>query len=122
MSEQEISEPEVVDAVGGTDPTGVPTEWELLSTIGLVLGHGAAVGRESTTLVAELIRIGLGRSEVQPSRGDRRFRDPAWQENAVFRRVVQSYLAGCRAVDNLVENVDEGDWRRVEKAASWPVS
>jgi len=116
MSQQEISEPEVVDAVGGTDPAGKPTGWDLLSSVGLVLGQGAAVGRESTVLAAELIRIGLGRSEVQPQRGDRRFKDATWQENAVYRRVLQSYLASCRAIDNLVDNVDEGDWRRAEKA------
>jgi len=119
MTEQAISEPAVVDAVGGTDPAAMPTGWELLSSVGVVLGQGAAVGRESSTLVAELIRIGLGRSEVEPARGDRRFRDAAWQENAVYRRVLQSYLASCRAIDNLVDNVgkgDDGDWRRTEKA------
>ncbi len=116
MVQQTISEPEVVDAVGGADATGIPNAAELLSSLGFLIGQGGALGREATILCAELLRIGIGRSEVAPQRGDGRFRDPAWEENPAYRRVVQAYLAACRTVDNLVDGAEGNDWRRAEKA------
>jgi polyhydroxyalkanoate synthase subunit PhaC len=116
MNKQVKPEPQLLDAVGATDPVAIPSAWQLLSSLGPVLGQGSAVGRESAALTAELIRIGIGRSAVRPRPGDGRFRDPAWQDNGIYRRVAQSYLATCRAADNLVDNLDGTDWRRVEKA------
>ncbi len=61
-------------------------------------------------LAAELAKVGLGRSELAPAKGDRRFKDEAWQGNPAFRRILQSYLATGRALDCLVG--DAGlDWR-----------
>jgi len=76
----------------------------------------SAAGRASVSLSAELIRIGLGRSEVAPERGDGRFRDPAWTESPYFHRLMQAYLAWCRAVDVIVDSVEQDDWRRGAKA------
>ena len=116
MRQQQVPEPEVVDAVGGTDPAAVPSALELTASLALVLAQGNAVGREAKILAAELIRIGLGRSELEPKRGDGRFRDTAWQSNPVYHRVEQSYLAACRTTDNLVDSLDEKDWAHAEKA------
>ncbi len=55
----------------------------------------------STTL--ELLRIGLGRSQVGPDRGDKRFRDPAW-DNFISRRVVQTYLELGFSVEGFVDH------------------
>jgi polyhydroxyalkanoate synthase subunit PhaC len=77
---------------------------------------GSAAARAGVSLGAELVRIGLGRSELAPQRGDNRFRDPAWTENIYFRRLLQSYLAWCLAVDVLVDSVEEDDWRRAARA------
>jgi len=61
-------------------------------------------------LAAELAKVGLGRSELAPAKGDRRFKDEAWQGNPAFRRLLQGYLATGRALDGLIE--DAGlDWR-----------
>lgn len=98
------------DAVGGTDPASLPSVAEILGTVGLLAGQGATVGKEATTLMRESVRIALGRSDLAPDRKDRRFADPTWQQNPAYRRLMQSYLAGCRAVDNLVDNLDEKDW------------
>jgi len=81
----------------------------------LVVG-GSAAARAGVSLGAELIRIGLGRSELAPQRGDARFRDPAWSENLSFRRLLQTYLAWCRSIDVLVDSQEEDDWRRAAKA------
>ncbi|WP_028659155.1 PHA/PHB synthase family protein [Nocardioides insulae] len=56
-------------------------------------------------LVAELARIGIGVSTVAPARKDRRFADPAWTENPLLRRVVQSYLAASVTAEGLVQDV-----------------
>ena len=81
----------------------------------LVVG-GSAAARAGVSLGAELIRIGLGRSELAPQRGDARFRDPAWSENLYFRRLLQTYLAWCRSIDVLVDSLEEDDWRRAARA------
>jgi polyhydroxyalkanoate synthase len=62
------------------------------------------VGRRALTMLAELDRVALGRSAVEPKRGDRRFADPAWRHNPWLRRLVQAYLAAGDAVAGLVDD------------------
>ncbi len=47
---------------------------------------------------------------------DRRFRDPAWRDNAVFDFIKQSYLLTARAIRNAVESVDGLDEHTARKA------
>ena len=53
-------------------------------------------------LAGELVRIAAGRSEVAPSRRDRRFTDPAWAGNPLLRRTMQAYLAAAESAEGLV--------------------
>jgi len=85
-------------------------------TLGRVLIGCSTAVRAGISLGAELIRISIGRSELTPDRGDNRFRDPTWSDNLYFRRLLQIYLAWCRAVDVLVDSLEEDDWRRAAKA------
>ncbi|TVZ03550.1 alpha/beta fold hydrolase [Trebonia kvetii] len=66
-------------------------------------------------LAGELARIGVGRSEVQPSRRDRRFTDPAWAGNPLLRRAMQAYLAAAESAAGVVAEagLDERDAERV---------
>ena len=48
-------------------------------------------------LAGELARIAVGRSQVQPSRRDRRFTDPGWAGNPLLRRAMQAYLAAAES-------------------------
>jgi polyhydroxyalkanoate synthase subunit PhaC len=66
-------------------------------------------------LTAELARAALGRSELTPAKGDRRFTDPAWEGNWLLRRVLQSYLAVGETVDGLITDA-EVDWRAERRA------
>jgi polyhydroxyalkanoate synthase len=69
-----------------------------------------AVVTRSAQLAAELAKVGLGRSSSGPAKGDRRFKDDAWQGNPAFRRLLQGYLAAGQRVDGLID--DAGlDWR-----------
>ncbi len=40
---------------------------------------------------------------IEPARGDRRFRDPAWQENPVYSGMLQGYLLWSRMMRELVD-------------------
>ncbi|HEY2280022.1 MAG TPA: alpha/beta fold hydrolase [Streptosporangiaceae bacterium] len=75
----------------------------------LVAGRG---GR----LAGELVRIAAGRSEVAPSRRDRRFTDPAWTGNPVLRRTMQAYLAGAQSAEGIVADagLEGADAERVQ--------
>ena len=53
----------------------------------------------------ELLRIGLGQSEMSPEKGDKRFADPAWQQNPLFRTTLQAYLALGSELDAFVDNL-----------------
>jgi len=63
----------------------------------------------------ELARAVAGRSELAPPKGDRRFADPAWRENWLLRRLLQSYLATVEVVDALIDDA-ELDWRTERQA------
>jgi polyhydroxyalkanoate synthase len=66
-------------------------------------------------LAGELARIAVGRSQVQPSRRDRRFTDPAWAGNPLLRRTMQAYLATAESVAGVVADagLDGADAERV---------
>ncbi|WP_447744868.1 class II poly(R)-hydroxyalkanoic acid synthase [Pseudomonas nicosulfuronedens] len=49
--------------------------------------------KHATHFGLELKNVLLGRSELKPSDDDRRFNDPAWSQNPLYRRYLQSYLA-----------------------------
>jgi polyhydroxyalkanoate synthase len=52
------------------------------------------VARRTATLAAQVAQIGAGRSALAPDRRDRRFADPAWNQNPFLHRIMQAYLAG----------------------------
>src|SRR4030095_10369927 len=39
-----------------------------------------------------VVAAARGRARLEPAAGDRRFEDPAWRENVVYRRLLQGYL------------------------------
>ena len=54
---------------------------------------------------------------IAPESGDRRFRDPAWSENAVFDYLKQSYLLAAQQIQKsvgVVDGLDEGTRHRVD--------
>ena len=64
------------------------------------------VAERGTQLAGELARIAVGRSQVQPSRRDRRFADPGWAGNPLLRRTMQAYLAAAESVEGVVAEAD----------------
>ena len=52
---------------------------------------------------------------VSPERGDRRFKDSAWDENTLFDFIKQSYLLSARYVQSAVQEVDGLDAKTAQK-------
>jgi polyhydroxyalkanoate synthase len=52
---------------------------------------------------------------VEPERGDRRFKDAAWNENQVFDFIKQSYLLTARWLQSTVRNVEGLDDKTAQK-------
>ncbi|HZG89489.1 MAG TPA: hypothetical protein VEZ42_04680 [Pseudonocardia sp.] len=73
----------------------------LLRMAASLAGRPLAVGRRGAGLAAELLRIGLGRSELPVGP---RHPDPAWAENALLRRLVQAHLATRTAAAGLLDD------------------
>ena len=65
-------------------------------------------------LLAEMARIAVGASQVQPSRRDRRFADPGWAGNPLLRRVMQAYLAAAETAGGLAADADL-DWADTQR-------
>ena len=68
------------------------------------------VARRLGGIGAELTRIAVGRSDIAPRKGDRRFGDRAWNDSWMFHRLMQTYLALGGAVGDLVDDA-RLDWR-----------
>lgn len=52
----------------------------------------------------ELKNVLLGQSTLQPEDNDRRFNDPAWSQNPLYRRYLQTYLAWRKELHDWVEH------------------
>ena len=73
-----------------------------------------AVTRRGADLARQLTEITIGQSKIAPAKRDRRFADPAWQDNPVLRRTVQAYLAAETTAGELVSDAGLG-WRDNER-------
>ena len=61
--------------------------------------------------MAELGGIAFGSSDIEIPERDKRFADPSWKTNPVYKRLGQSYLAWSQLVDRLADN-PALDWER----------
>jgi polyhydroxyalkanoate synthase subunit PhaC len=108
-----------LDVMLGEAATGGPPRF-LAPGSGVKVGAGLArhprdVAARAAGLTTELARAAVGRSELAPTKGDRRFADPAWEGNWLFRRLLQSYLAIGETVDGLISD-SRVDWRAERRA------
>lgn len=66
----------------------------------------------------EMFGIWTGQSELEPDQKDKRFRDPAWEENPFYRAYLQTYLAWRNGLRDIVnDSALEGDNKRRAKFA-----
>jgi polyhydroxyalkanoate synthase len=104
-------------AVSGGEVVGIPTLGQSVRALAGVLAPRPAMVAQARQLPAGLARILSGHSELAP-KNDRRFTDPAWTDNPVFRRLAQAYLAGGAGITRLVDEQEASglDARSVERA------
>ena len=78
-----------------------------------MISSPAVVARKSAALTLELGEIALGKSDVAPEPGDRRFAHHAWNEDPMFKRLGQSYLAWRTSVYDLIEDIEPDEKARL---------
>jgi polyhydroxyalkanoate synthase len=94
------------ESPGETEPDAIPGAGAILSSVAGTVTQGRGLAREGGRLARELLRVSLGTSSAAPAKGDRRFADPTWEQNPVYRRVEQAYLSFSGSIDRLVEDVE----------------
>jgi polyhydroxyalkanoate synthase len=57
-------------------------------------------------LAGEMLRILLGSTAIAPDRKDWRFTDSTWSENPLYRRLAQTYLAGCNTLHEVLDELE----------------
>ena len=108
IAESRLTAAEAAEPVDGGKTVGIPSLWNPVSGMSAALRQGTTVAQEASRLGVELTRIAWGLSDVAPAKGDRRFTDPAWASNPVFRMIQQSYLASAQALDRIVAQLGDG--------------
>ncbi|TMU79788.1 class II poly(R)-hydroxyalkanoic acid synthase [Pseudomonas fluorescens] len=60
--------------------------------------------RHVTHFGLELKNVLFGKSELQPAGDDRRFADPAWSQNPLYKRYLQTYLAWRKELHSWIDD------------------
>jgi len=100
------------------EPVAVPTVGGIASGVASALSRPRAVAHEAVTLGRDLVSILRGTDRIAPSPKDKRFADPAWTQNPLYRRIGQGYLALGASLTRLVDEYEAAgaDWHDVERA------
>ncbi len=93
-----------MNAALGVDRESFAETWRQL--LGSASAQPKAVVDAMWQLQQELVKITFGNSELEPDPKDGRFHDAAWQDNPIYRRLGQSYLAWCNALDSWLEDAE----------------
>ena len=87
----DLVQDDLVDAEAGALDSVVGT-LGTLGTLASALRLATSLSRQGVHLAREATSIAVGRSSVEPAKGDGRFRDQTWAGNPAYRRVMQLYL------------------------------
>jgi polyhydroxyalkanoate synthase subunit PhaC len=110
-------ENEAAASVEGAEPVGIPSPRGMARGLLAALAQPRPLARETAKLGRDTLRILRGTDGFEPAPKDKRFADPAWRTNPVYRRLAQEYLAVTGSLTRLVEEFETGgaDWREVEQ-------
>ncbi len=95
-----------LSTVENGEAVGLPSVGGLVRGLAFTLAQARPVRREATRLARDCARIARGTEEHLPSPRDKRFADPAWSLNPVYRRLSQAYLAAGGAASRLVDDLE----------------
>ncbi|MGY2288822.1 class II poly(R)-hydroxyalkanoic acid synthase [Pseudomonas sp. SDO528_S397] len=102
----------------GLNPIIALRKKDLLASARMVLTQAIKQPLHSVKHVAhfgvELKNVVLGKSRLTPEQDDRRFCDPAWSQNPLYRRYLQTYLAWRKELHDWIgdSNLSEQDISR----------
>ena len=109
---------EALTAADGGEPVGIPSLGGVLKGIASAVAQPGPVTRGAGRLLREWASIARGTDSHRPSPRDKRFADPAWTLNPIYRRLGQGYLALGTELETLVDEYAKSaaDWHDVERA------
>ena len=102
-------------AVDGAEPLGTVRLGDVGRSIWKTAQRSRGSLSRTTGLAAAAARLTVGRSAIAPDRKDWRFADATWQDNQLYRRVMQYYLAWAESMEAMVTSANL-DWRAEERA------
>lgn len=105
----------VADAVQSAEMAGGFGAGDAARALWRTTRNTRGLGRRAGSLGVEAIKVAAGRSNVEPAKGDWRFKDPTWQANPAYRRLMQVYLAWSETLMEAVADADV-DWRDAERS------
>ncbi len=88
---------------------------QLTSFVGEILKQPEVLGGQLTKMAIEFAKVAAGVSEAVPEESDKRFADPAWSDNPLYRRVMQAYLVWRSTMQAMVSEDTNGDWKEAEQ-------
>jgi polyhydroxyalkanoate synthase subunit PhaC len=106
---------DVADAVEAGEVVGGFNLADAARSLWSVARGSPGLGRRTASFAAETTKIMVGSDGLAPKKGDWRFRDDTWRDHPAYRRLMQTYLAGCAALEETVDAADIG-WRDKERA------
>src|SRR4051794_27341162 len=111
-------EDEAVPLAEGGEAVGIPSVGGVVKGIVSALAQPGPLTRAVARLAGEWAAVARGTDEHRPSPKDKRFADPAWSKNPIYRRLGQGYLALGAELDRLVDEYEKTaqDWHDVERA------
>jgi polyhydroxyalkanoate synthase subunit PhaC len=80
-----------------------------------VVVEPGVVTADGLNMAGRLLEVAVGRSQVGPAAGDKRFADPDWTTHPIYRRLMQSYLVERETLLGLVDQL-ELDYMSRERA------
>ncbi|AQZ93892.1 class II poly(R)-hydroxyalkanoic acid synthase [Halopseudomonas phragmitis] len=106
---EDISQKASENILGPNPVVGIPAR-DLLSTARLVLRQTVKQPIHSLKHVGRLglavKDVMLGRSDIAPAPDDKRFSDPTWSLNPLYRRYMQTYLAWRQELNTWITQAD----------------
>lgn len=102
----------------GLNPIIALRKKDLLASAKMVLTQAIKQPLHSVKHVAhfgvELKNVMFGKSQLTPESDDRRFHDPAWSQNPLYKRYLQTYLAWRKELHDWIgdSNLSEQDISR----------
>src|SRR4051812_46860712 len=103
------------NTVGLNPMIGIARE-DLLGAVAVMLretaGRPVKTFKHMKAFTGEVANIVTGKSELEPSPKDKRFADPAWRTNPLYKGAMQYYLAAQKGMASWIEDVELDELER----------